>query len=123
MAEKKKSTRDLIRKATLGKPNTRASSTMDLNGVDVEIRQPTVGQRSRILTAAGGGTTGEIKDFSKLQIAAIMSCCYVPGTQEHVFEKADEKSLMDQPAGGWVDELAAEAVRLMNTEAEQDAKN
>ena len=52
-----------------------------------------------------------------------MHCCYVPNTEEHIFEAADEKVLLGQPAGGWVDELAAEAVRLMNTEAEQDAKN
>ena len=115
--------RNLIRTATLGTGADRASTIMPINGQDVEVRQPTVGQRSRILTAAGGGTTGEIKDFSKLQIAAIMHCCYVPNTEEHIFEKADEATLMNMPSGGWVDELAAEAVRLMNTEAEQDAKN
>jgi hypothetical protein len=120
---KETSARDALRASLLGKKK-RASRMMDLgDGITVEIRQPTVGARSRIMQAAGV-TAGsqEISDLAALQISAVVHCCFVPETSERIFEAADSDVLRELPTNEWFDDVSAAALDLMNAEPEKAGK-
>jgi len=124
MAERKKSMRDILRAKTVGAKKQFKSEIVEWDGEKFEIRQPSVGQRGKILQASKV-QTGDVEkmDFAKLQAVAVICCTYVPGTNEQVFEEADLDALMELPAGSFVDEFSQVALRLMNVEAEVAAKN
>lgn len=116
--------RDALRASTLGTQQTRASELVKLpGGQSVEVRQPTVKQRAAILRAAGITDEKSLSDLGALQVTAVIKCSYVPGTQTLVFDASDKDALLECPAGGYVDQLAGVALRLMNVEAEAAAKN
>lgn len=117
------SARDALRASLLGK-KTRASRLMDLgDGVEVEIRQPTVGARSRIMQAAGvSAGSQEISDLAALQISAVVHCCFVPGGSERIFDAADSDVLRELPTNEWFDDVSAAALDLMNAEPEKTGK-
>lgn len=85
----------------------------------VEVRQPTVRQRNDLikLCRRPDGSVDELEFI----VQAALHFVYVPGTNEHVFEKQDHENLLDQPAGGFVDQFSAEAIKLLNME--DHAKN
>ena len=116
-------TRDSIRSKLLAtKPRkTKIYTTSD--GVDIEIRQPTVGQRGRMLKAAGiTATNTELKDIVAMQVAAIVECVYVPGG-EKLFDWNDEQVLADLPTSSWFDEVANLAMETMNVEGPAAGKH
>lgn len=91
--------------------------------VEVEVRQPTVDQRAKILAAAGMMAEDAAKrDMGKLMANAVVHCCYFPGTNVPVVDSVDLPRMLASPAGGWVDTLGGVAVRLMNVEAPAAAK-
>jgi hypothetical protein len=63
---------------------------IDLFGAQVEIRQPTLGT---ILDAQTGG------DRKRSLMFMLVNYCFVPGTDEHVFEETDLEGLMAMPFG------------------------
>lgn len=89
----------------------------------VEVREPSIAARGAILKAskAASGKTDDI-DIAALQLEAVVACTFVPGTQQPVFEAGDRQALLNQPPGGYFDELAAVALRLMNVESEKAAE-
>tara|TARA_Y100001963_G_scaffold97272_1_gene133844 strand:- start:787 stop:1221 length:435 start_codon:yes stop_codon:yes gene_type:complete len=109
-------TRDSIRSKLLAtKPRKTKIYTTD-EGVDIEIRQPTVGQRGRMLKAAGiTATNTEIQNITSMQVAAIVECTYVPGG-EQLFDWNDEETLASLPTSSWFDEVANLAMETMNVE-------
>lgn len=135
--------RDAIRSKTLGAEKNFASTTLEVHGEDVEVRQPTVAGKGRIiqkckLSVDDMPEQGESDEESNEQIAQVMMqkvnmsemktwaaiyCTYVPGTDERVFDEVDFDALMKQPAGSWADDLGTEAMQLMNAKPEEDAKN
>tara|TARA_R110002012_G_scaffold310912_1_gene519585 strand:- start:46 stop:489 length:444 start_codon:yes stop_codon:yes gene_type:complete len=94
------------------------------DGVSIEIKQPTVGQRSRMLKAGGitGATSSETADLGKMQIAAVIECCYLPGTGKKLFEWTDLEVLEALPTTSWFDQVASVAMNLMNVEPEEAGK-
>lgn len=117
-----KITRDDIR-AKLLRSRTRNSKTyVTEDGIEIEIRQPTVGQRGRMLKAAGVGTGGtDIQDITAMQVAAVVECAYVPGG-ENLFSWEDEEVLRELPTSSWFDEVATIAMEVMNVEAPEAGK-
>lgn len=59
-------------------------------GTEVELRQPTL---KEILK------TDETADKTEQAISMIIKYCYVPGTEERVFEAADKDVLLSLPFG------------------------
>jgi hypothetical protein len=92
------------------------------NGVTIELRQPTVGQRSRILQRGGLNTNGEIDDLGALQLATVIECCYCAESGERLFDWTDEDIIKGLPSSSWFDEVSTKAMGLMSTEPAQAGK-
>lgn len=115
--------RDQIRAATVGANKRFKSKILNVEGQDVEVRQPNVKARAAILKAAKASSGAEKLELGELQVEAIIRCCFEPGTDIPVFEAGDRDGLMAQPAGGWFDALAEAAVELLNVDKEDLRKN
>lgn len=111
--------RDTIRAAALGESKQR-SEIVRWRDVEIEVRQPTVGQRSAILKAGGDR---ESPDMGRMLAVATVRCSFVPGSGERVFDDADVDALLDQPCGGSADELGSAVLRLLNVSPEDARKN
>jgi len=61
------------------------------DGQSVEVRQSTVGQLLESI---------EKEDLQQRLIQMLIEACYVPGTDERVFDDADFDSLLAMPSGG-----------------------
>lgn len=84
------------------------------DGVSIEVRQPTVGQRSRMLAAGGISTkNSELDDIGAMQIAAVIECAYHPGTGKRLFEWTDKEVIENLPTSAWFDDVAALAMNMM----------
>ena len=87
------------------------------DGISIEVRQPTVGQRSRMLSAGGLSTkNAEVTDIGAMQIAAVIECCYHPGTGKKIFEWTDEEVIQNLPTSSWFDDVAVLAMGMMGDE-------
>ena len=117
----KQSIRDQIRAATIGEKSEFKSKIVKYNGIEVEIRQPSVKSRKEIMTKAMTDT-GTI-DFAEFLTFAVLYNTYVPDTEELVFEDTDYDGLMAKPTGGFMDQFGADAAELMNVEDGDGAKN
>jgi hypothetical protein len=118
--------RAAFRAKTLGAGKKFRKETLELEINDekllVEVRQPSVEDRSAILLASGGvDENGQPRNIAGLQIAAVIACTFLPDGAK-VFEEADREVLMGMPAGGWLDELATTAIGLMNVDQGAAAK-
>lgn len=121
----KESIRDLIRAKTVGAKKTFREERLALeDGLEVIVRTPTVRERSEIMRRAGvtANQNGRVEDIASLQVWAVIYCTYTPNG-ERVFEDADAATLMEMPAGSFVDEISETAINLMNVKAEAEAKN
>lgn len=120
------STRDEIRSATVGSKKNFRKETLLYNGMEIEFRQPTVRLRKEIHDKSQ--VEGKENDVSKVDIWAYMVwsvifCSFVPKTNEKVFEEGDFENLMEQPAGGFVDEFSTKISELLNVDVEKSLKN
>lgn len=115
--------------------NLFAEKTMDLTvpsaapggepeTLTVLLRQPTVGQRSEIMTQMKVGRDGGLQSgdgLSRGLAMAIIFCTLDIETRKPIFELADLDSLIGQPSGSWFDDLATETMGLM-ADASEAAK-
>lgn len=142
--------RDQIRAKTVGQSVHFATKMVEHEGMEIEVRQPTVAARSAIMkksrdsdavarqaqTAArkaqtDGDQVDEVDaqdvlstiDYGKMQVWAAIQCAYVPGTDERLYSEEDFKALINQPTGSFVDKISTAAMNLMNVQPENDAKN
>jgi hypothetical protein len=114
-----KISRDDLRSGLLNGYVRRSKLFTTAEGITIEILQPTVGQRNRMLKAGGlSGASGEIEDIGGMQISAIIECCVEPGTRKQLFDHADAEVLAGLPTGSWFDEVASACMALMNEGAE-----
>jgi len=119
-----KSLRDNIRKATVGSKRTFKSEIVDLAGNKIEVRQLSISARRDYMDAAISSKEGEREvDILKLQVNAIISSCYVPGTDDLVFESTDAKAIGDSVSGGYADEIWEAVQRMSNVTLEDAKKN
>jgi hypothetical protein len=92
-------------------------------GTTIEVRQPTVGQRSRMLQAGGlNASNANVNDIGSMQVAAVIECCYHPGSGKRLFQWTDEEVISNLPTSSWFDEVAGIAMDLMNTEPSEAGK-
>lgn len=91
------------------------------DGVSIEIRQPTVAQRARVMKA-GADANGNIENIADMQIAAVTEVCYHPGTGKRIFEATDHEVLSLLPTAIWFDKVAEIAMKLLNNEPAKAGK-
>jgi hypothetical protein len=123
MAEKVISLRDKLRAKTVGAKKEFRQEEVLFDGETFIVKQPSVLQRGQILQKS----KAQVGDAEKLDTAqlfawATIHCVYTPDG-EQVFDEKDYESLVNQPAGGFVDTFGAAAMKLMNVDTEQIAKN
>jgi hypothetical protein len=72
-----------------------ATKIINVYGIDIELRSPTVRQ----LVEATSAREGESKEdtTSRASVMAIVAHCYVPGTDSKIFSEADAEALMALP--------------------------
>ncbi len=96
-------TRDELRAALLGNAPKPDSTIIPMFGVDLELRQPSLGA---ILRARDEG------DDATRAIDMIIEYAYVPGTDEHVFEDTDRDMIKNWPFGKDLTRLNAAIAEL-----------
>lgn len=108
--------RDSVRTALFsGAPKFR-SELVEIDGVTVEVRQPSIRVRRELFNKCTT-PSGNI-DPNEFLIWSIIKNTYLPGSRtKRVFEDGDYEQLMNQPTGGWVDTLIDTMSRLTNPES------
>lgn len=117
------------RNAFLAKPKPR-SAIVEFGGRKVEVRQPTLGERSRIIrdsqimkgSADKDGDVEVRTDSAEMQVLAIICCSYLPDSNTKIFSMADREELKSHFAGGGIDALAKAAIKLFNVKEGDAAK-
>lgn len=119
------STRDEIRSKTVGSKKNFRKETLLYNGMEIEFRQPTVRLRKEIhdKSKVEGAEDATSVDIWAYMVWSVIYCSFVPGTDEKVFEAGDYENLMEQPAGGFVDEFSTKISELLNVNVEDKLKN
>ena len=125
--------KDQLRAATLGANVTFKRESVTINGVSVEVVQPTLQQRGDIRKKAtkfsvesdDSDKSAAKMDFdiTEMQLHGVIELTVVPGTNERVFSATDIDELRNQPCGGWFDDLSAVAIRLLNVTADKAKKD
>jgi len=122
----RKELRDLL----LGSQPKRKSEivNVDVNGraLEVEVRAPSMKDEEAIGKKAISVTPparpgGEVKlDHFPVEkrIWTAIKCCFVPGTNERVFEPADAEALRNAPSDSWLARLATAAEKAIAVDAE-----
>lgn len=107
--------RDELRARLLGTKQFK-TRVIDLLGDQVEIRQPSVKQLTELTKTASD------EDKSGL-INLIIRFCYVPGTQDTVFEPTDYDVLMELPADNWIKTFQEAWIDLAGLNKDEIGKN
>lgn len=117
-----KSLRDIIRSATVGSKKKYRTEIVELDGVKLEVRQLSLSDRREYIEKSIDTQTKQA-DLLKLQIYAILSSCYVPGTDERVFDETDFNTISNSISGGYADILWEAIQRLSNFTVDEAKKN
>lgn len=106
--------RDNLRAAIFsGKNKSRNSVKINIFETEVEVRQPTLAQIVNL--TKDDGTSPIIK--------ALIEYCYVPGTNDKVFENGDVDSLLGLPTGQWLTDLNEAITKLSGVDIKEAEKN
>lgn len=111
------SIRNKLRQATLGKKGKSLTYELDLDGekIELEVREMSFGAKLKLHSQEWDGEQPkdapqddaqkeyEISDEDRVLLMVVASC-YVPGTEELVFERSDVE-LMRNAYGSWVQDL------------------
>jgi hypothetical protein len=122
--------RDKIRGLTVGRKKQFKRETVDLgDGVIVEVKQPSVKERSKLVQEAheqGKLIAGKEQGFDPavFQVLCIIQLTYEPGTDTRVYERADFDSMMENPteSEGWLDKIGEVAMKMVNVKKEEVKK-
>ena len=111
-----------LRAAALNIPRSQLRRVEFGGGLVFHLRKPSIAQRSRLLREAGmKGDDVSSLDQSKLQVAVVLELA-CDSTGAKLFERADEGVLLESEAGGWVDKLSKEALKMLGDEAAETGK-
>ena len=113
--------RDKIRAATIGQSQSFRSEIVKVNDVEIEVRQLTIKERSDVVKTFTD-QKGD-KDPLKMQIHEIIASCYVPNTNEKVFEDTDFEAMVSCYAGSYLDALYSSILELQTYSIEDAKKN
>ncbi|KKM97334.1 hypothetical protein LCGC14_1169220 [marine sediment metagenome] len=117
-----KELRDKIRSKTVGSANIFKSKLINHDGVDIEIKEPSVETWGLILEKARGSDDTTIK-FQKYMIWTVVYCCFVPGTDVLIFEDTDYESLSKKPKDSFVSDFHDMAQKLLELDTGTKVKN
>lgn len=116
---KGKGNRDAIREAMLNaKPR---SKVISIFGQEVELRQSTVGQVMKEVEGPDGETKAIPRDVAFAHL--LINHCFVPGTNEKVFDDTDVDVLRTLPFGPELITLQTAIQELMGLNIEAALKN
>ena len=115
------SNRDELRAATLGAPKQFAHEIIEWNGCRFELRQPSVGDRNRLVKQCMDDKGKP--DALELMTRSVMACTFVPDTQEKVFDETDYDALVTSPSGGFVDRFGEKIMGLVYVDTGELEKN
>lgn len=80
--------------------------------IHVGVRQPTVRERNKMINQCRNKDTGVIDELEFVILCAI-NLAYDPESGENLYEKSDYDSLVNQPAGDFLDQLGELAVSML----------
>lgn len=89
------------------------------NGIEVEMREPTKGQRNKAIAESREEDTINPLDF---MVRIAVRCAYVPDTNSRVFSDGDIKYINDLTNAPWVDELTDMAQEIVGMTREEMEK-
>lgn len=98
------------------KNKKRASKLLNLFGEEVELRQPTLSQITKL------GKASENSKISPL-VQIMVEYLYVPGTDENVFEMSDAEALMSLPTGKWLSDFNKAVEEMTGVDVGEAEKN
>lgn len=118
--------KDRIRAKTVGSAKIFKSKMVEFDGMDIEIREPSVRDWGKIMKSVMGMNSedGSNKmEYDKYLIWSVIYCAFVPGSDEKIYEDTDYDSLANFPRSGFVGEFSEIAMDMMNDNSEQTEKN
>lgn len=119
--------RNAMRSATVGAKKQFKRVRVEHDGIEYEFVQPSLRDRKEIFDRCMDGE-GNMNSVL-LQIEAIINLTVIPDTDVRVFERGDKESLLEFPAGSFVDVFSEKAVNIMTgrdsseTAEGEDTKN
>ena len=116
---------DKIRSATIGGSKKPRSRMVNVNGVEVEVRQMSYAMRKEVVQRA---TTEKADGTSRIdavdfQLWMVIYGTFDPETKKQVFADTDYADLMGHPTGGWLDDLSRAVSDLNGGTEAQAVKN
>jgi hypothetical protein len=109
----KDAARDKIRSAIFSGRKFK-SKKITMFGSKVEVRQPSVGQLLKM---------EQSEDRTKALVNMLINYCYVPGTDDKVFEMSDEAGLLELPVSDWLTNFNGAISELSGVDLEEPEKN
>lgn len=103
--------RKALRDATLGKKSVFAEKKVEIEGNTFVIRQPNLKQRQALLKKCKTDDGGI--DFVDFLLWSVILCTHTE-EGELVFEEQDYDVLINQPAGGFVEQLGNAVAEMTN---------
>jgi len=95
-----------------------ASEPLVLFGADVEVRQPTLAQITK-LSKMANKPDNKVPQITYM----LVEYCYVPGTDEKLFDEADIPVLSEMPAGPWINAFNTALEKLNGAKMDEAEKN
>lgn len=92
----------------------RRSKKINMFGTEVEVRQPSVGQVLELQNS---------KDQKNTLVRMLIEYCYVPGTNEKVFEEGDQDQIMSWPVDDWFQQFNDAVTELASINVQEAEKN
>ena len=114
------SNREAARSDIIGSKSKFAKKTVEYKGKQYDIRQPSLRARRKVMRQCSD-STGAIDMMAAIVWMAIYNT-YLAGTDELVFDEGDFDALMEEPTGGFIDEISILASEMMNVTAVTDGK-
>ena len=115
------SLRDTVRAATLSQDVKFKSKIVEYNGIEVEIRQPSVKSRDELFKKCVD-EDGKVNTTTFLAYGVINNT-FIPGTNELIYEDSDYDVMVSKPAGGFLDKFGAIASELLNVDDDIEKKS
>ena len=120
--------KDKIRSETIGSNKVFRFKRVTINdeGTEIEIREPTVKEWGNILrnVMTVDGDKGQTKmEYDQYLVWSVICCAFVPDTDEKVFSEEDYETLLAMPKSSWVGEFSDIALAMMQSNVEETEKN
>lgn len=115
MTKEAPASRDAVRSAFFSAENKkRKCVVVDFFGQKVEVRQPTLKQIQDV------ARTG---DQDSSLVRALCEYCYIPETDEKMFDMADTEQILSMPAGRWLSNFNEALDQLTELDVGEKVKN